>query len=117
MDNDLCISQGKYVHNLLHDFELVEAKGHKNLYPIKEGGDAFTGPYLELVGSLNYLSQCTRPDITTMVSMLSRFNTKPTTASYEAAKNTLRYLKQTKDYGLMFRRQKGNTLRIEAYCD
>eukprot|EP00122_Pirum_gemmata_P005552 Pgem_evm1s5060 len=52
-----------------------------------------------------------------MVSMLSRSNTKPTTASYEAAKNTLRYLKQTKDYGLMFQRQKGNTLRIEAYCD
>eukprot|EP00122_Pirum_gemmata_P021102 Pgem_evm1s19686 len=83
-NGDYLVSQRKYIESLLNNFELDNVKGKKQLYPIHSDHRQFTGPYLELIGSLNYISTCTRPDIATMVSMLSRYNTNPTVSSHEA---------------------------------
>lgn len=59
-------------------------------------------PYRELVGALMYLAICTRPDITYAVSHLSQFNDCYGKIHWTAAKRVLRYLKGTKDLGIMF---------------
>jgi hypothetical protein len=62
-------------------------------------------PYRELVGSLLYLANSTRPDIAFTVSVLSRFCSNPGQAHWEAAINCLRYLKGTSTWGLVYTRQ------------
>ena len=58
--------------------------------------------YQSLVGSLMYLSVCTRPDIAYAVSTLARFSNKPNRSHWTAAKRVLRYLRGTDDYGIAF---------------
>ena len=52
--------------------------------------------YQSLVGSLLYLSVCTRPDITFAVSTLAKFSAKPAQRHWTAAKRVLRYLRGRK---------------------
>ena len=49
--------------------------------------------YREMVGSLIYLTSCTRPDLCFIVSTLSQYLSKPTYAHLNLCKNVLRYLK------------------------
>ena len=55
-----------------------------------------------LVGSLNWLSQGTRPDISTITSLLSQHQANPSPGHVAAAKFAVRYLKGTKDLGISF---------------
>jgi hypothetical protein len=72
--------------------------------------------YSELVGSLMYLSVCTRPDITHAVGALARYMAYPTSVHMEAARGVLRYLAGTHDYGLIY--NKTNTSQpLLGYCD
>ena len=56
--------------------------------------------YRELIGSLQYLSLATRPDITYAVNKLSQFLVNPGRAHLNAAMRVLRYLKGTKHHSL-----------------
>ena len=64
--------------------------------------DTSVFPYRALVGSLLYISVCTRPDISYSVGALGKYNDKPSTAHWTAAKNVLRYLKGTAKRGINF---------------
>jgi hypothetical protein len=59
-------------------------------------------PYRSLIGCLQYLAQCTRPDISLAVGKLARFVENPGRAHWKAAKRVLRYLKHTKEFGVQF---------------
>jgi hypothetical protein len=61
-------------------------------------------PYQSLVGSLMYLAVSTRPDIAHAVSMLSQFNMNFGEQHWRAAKRVLRYLKNTENLGLIFKK-------------
>lgn len=52
-------------------------------------------PYCQLIGSLIFLANGSRPDIAFAVSKLSQFLESPTTTHKSAAKRVLRYLKGT----------------------
>ena len=70
--------------------------------------------YAELIGSLMYLSVCTRPDIAQAVGALARYMAQPTMLHWQAAKGVLRYLAGTADFGINFGGAKAG---LEAYCD
>ena len=56
----------------------------------------------QLVGSLNWLSQGTRPDLSTITSMLARYQNSPTQKHIDAARYAIRYVKQTRHLGIHF---------------
>ena len=59
-------------------------------------------PYHEVVVSLMYATLGTRPDICFAVQTVSRFNSKPGLAHWEAVKRIFRYLKGTKELWLAY---------------
>jgi hypothetical protein len=67
-----------------------------------------------LVGSLQYLADCTRPDIAQAVSVLSRYMQQPTDEHMKAARRVLAYLVGTVGMGLVFG-QRG--LELVGYGD
>ena len=67
----------------------------------KEFEDEDATKYRQLVGRLIYLTT-TRPNISYVVGILSRFMHKPCEGHWLATKRVLRYLKGTQDVGLMY---------------
>ncbi|KAK3240939.1 hypothetical protein CYMTET_49259 [Cymbomonas tetramitiformis] len=60
-------------------------------------------PYRALLGQLQWVARCSRPDIMAAVSVLSRFCTTYGPEHFMALKQVVRYLKGTKDYELVLR--------------
>lgn len=73
-------------------------------------------PYRELLGSLMYLAQGTRPDIAHAVSALSQWNTCFRKIHWRCAKRILRYLKGTINHGLHYSKS-GQSLTGYADAD
>ena len=71
--------------------------------------------YQSVVGSLMYLSVCTRPDIAYAVGTLARYSSKPGRSHWTAVKRVLRYLKGTANHGIVFRG--GASGNIVGYSD
>jgi hypothetical protein len=108
------LHQELYIRQLVEKFGLQDSKvastpmeeGHTlaTEQPWAEGEeeDMANTPYAQLVGSLNYLSSCTRPDIAYSLSVLSRYTGtgKYQRRHWEAAKRVVRYLKGTPRYGV-----------------
>jgi hypothetical protein len=68
----------------------------------KEGNEfEDTTKYIQLMGSLIYLTT-TRPSISFIVGIISRFMQKHCEGHWFVAKRVLGYLKITQDFGLMF---------------
>ena len=115
------LSQKKLTGEILNRFGMSEAKGRS--VPLSQGEkltrdgeplDTGEHPYRELIGSLLYLSVCTRPDIAYAVGALSRYMSAPTTDHWRAAMGILRYLADTRDLGIVF--GKGGLIP-EGYVD
>ena len=58
--------------------------------------------YASAVGSLMYVTLCTRPDIYYSVGMVSRYQSNPGPKHWEAIKHILKYLKRMGDYMLVY---------------
>ena len=71
--------------------------------------------YRRLIGSLNYLSSATRPDITFAVHTLSQFGAKPGITHWDSGLQVLSYLKRTKGYRLSY--NKNTATNLVAYAD
>lgn len=65
-------------------------------------GDLKKIPYQEAVGSLLYLAQGTRPDISFAINDVSRYNSRFNLAHWKAVKRIFRYLKGTINLKLCF---------------
>jgi len=121
-NNDIKIYQRKYIEDLVEKFKQIDANTYNT--PMEAGvhlkkqqeGELITNhPYQSLIGSLLYLSNCTRPDITFAVNKLSSYNANPTELHWKCAKRILNYLKKTKDYGTRF--TKSTYFEINGYSD
>ena len=57
-------------------------------------------PYQEIVGCLQWLAGCTRPDISYTASLLARYSSNPTGTQWEMALRATSYLASTRTLGL-----------------
>ena len=73
-------------------------------------------PYAQLVGCIQYLVVCTRPDIAHATSQVSRFMQNPGPAHWKACLRILRYLKGTMGHKLCFGTPKGEA-RLFGFSD
>lgn len=109
--NHLLIHQESYIKRLLHQFAMTDCKpvstpmdasSKLSVVDDEHVKDGNSFPYRQLVGSLMYLSVCTRPDISYAVSMLAQFFDRATEKHWGAAKRVLRYLSGTAKLGIRF---------------
>lgn len=118
INGSICLSQERFVDTILERFGMTSCNGVAT--PMEPGACLVRSTsenaedsdicdpdqhtlYQSLVGSIMYLMTSTRPDLAFTISSLSKFLAKPTTVHLAAAKRVLRYLKQTKNYGLTYR--------------
>ena len=62
------------------------------------------------VGSLNWLSTQSRPDLATITNILAQHNANPSHGHIKAAKYAIQYLKGTKDLGIAFSSRPNTTM-------
>lgn len=117
----LHLSQRKYILDLLHKYDMMNAKPVSTPMASSpkltlNSGTLLSNPsqYRQLIGSLQYL-QFTRLDIAYAVNRLSQFMHKPTEDHWQAAKRVLRYLAGTPTHGIFF--STNNKLILHAYSD
>ncbi|XP_074301184.1 secreted RxLR effector protein 161-like [Silene latifolia] len=72
-------------------------------------------PYAFVVGSLNCVQTCTRPDISFAVGMLGRYQSNLGMDHWKDVKKVLRYLQSTKELMLTYKRS--NNLEVIGYSD
>lgn len=122
-EQTLKMAQQRLATELVDKFGLKEAKPRSTpmnssirLTQAEESSilDKNTYRYSELVGSLLYLSVCTRPDIAQAVGALTRYMAKPSMEHWTAAKAVLRYIAGTLEQGISF---KQTGAAVEGYCD
>ena len=117
------IGQPAYTTRLLEKQEMLECKPvatpvepgtHLEKLTVEEEA-VNQQQYQSVIGSLMYLSVCTRPDIAYAVGALARHASKPGKPHWTAVKRVLRYLNGTKNQGIIFRR--GESASIVGYSD
>lgn len=123
---DITVSQSSYTNRILHRFrmqdcnpvstpmvkdssQLGKANGEEELNTVF--------PYREAVGALLYLMTCTRPDIAYSVSVASRKLENPTNSDCSKVKRIFRYLKATREIGLVYRSGVPAELKIFSDSD
>ena len=73
--------------------------------------------YRSVVGKLNYLEKATRPDISYIVHQCARFTSEPRKEHGEAIRWLGRYLKGTRDQGIILNPSKGKGLEMFVDAD
>lgn len=118
----ITLCQDAYVERLLEKFNMVDCKPTATPLPLKaqkeeDNNEPFEdiNLYQQLVGSLIYLSNITRPDLAYAVSHLARAMSNPTMNNWIHAKRVLRYLKGTPNLALKY--SKNSTDAIFGYSD
>jgi len=108
------LDQERYVIDMLHMYGFTSLRPAstptsgtiltKEMCPIdqSEKDDMAKAPYRQIVGSLRYLEQCTRPDISFALNRLSRFQVNPGRAHWNELKHLVRYVSGTQAYGLLY---------------
>jgi len=125
----LKLSQTAYIEDMAAKYKFdVDQPNRKVTIPIKTDDPGPSTPltqdkagvYASLVGSLLYLANCTRPDISFAVGVLSRHMARPEENHLKMAKYLLRYCINTKEVGLEFGPSTGsgvNPLSVVGYSD
>ena len=106
--NRLKLSQEYYVEKILRKFEHFDCKPVSTPYDprsqLKKNREHGVGQieYAQIIGSLMYLMNCTRPDIAYAVGRLSRYTQSPNQDHWTTIRRVLKYLRGTINYGLCF---------------
>ncbi|KAG7552374.1 Zinc finger CCHC-type [Arabidopsis thaliana x Arabidopsis arenosa] len=106
--NGYSLTQSHYVEKVLKKF------GHYDDRPVvtpfdptcklskNEGESVSQLEYTQILGSIMYITNCTRPDLAYSLSRLSRYASNPNGEHWNALVRVLRYLKHTMNYGLYY---------------
>ena len=109
------LSQKAFAENLVQLADLTTATSHPTT-PYRSGFPVDAVPETtntadkvqlqnrlrQLVGSMLWLSQGSRPDISTITSMIAQYQNRPSKGHIDAARYAIRYIKQTSDLGIVF---------------
>jgi len=103
----ILLNQHSYIAQLLQRFDMdgcyaQSTPAMRSSVVVSDVGHPTTYPYRELVGSLNYISIVSRPDITNATRMLSKRLNCFDSSDVAHAKRVLRYLSDTKFHGLCY---------------
>lgn len=120
----LSFNQERYLHMILKRFglqncnpaptPLVTGKRLCKGQCPGEGQKPLDVPYAQAVGSLMYAMLCTRPDLAYPVSLVSRYQSNPGPAHWEAVKRIFKYLKGTVRHKLVYQ---ADSLEVLGYSD
>ena len=116
-DGGILLSQEVYADKVLQRFGMSDASIKQTPLTtsktpfVNDGESTKMADYRAIVGSLAYLSLCTRPDLSFAVNWLSRALENPTPAHLMAAKRTLRYLNGTRSVGILMPANGDNVVR------
>ena len=119
-ENGIVLSQEHYIDQLLKKFNYSDAKElsipfDPNVRLKKNVGESVSQHrYSQIIGSLMYLSNCTRPNISYAVCKLSRYTINPSLEHWHAIERIFRYLKGTMNYGIHYC---GVLAVLEGFCD
>ena len=116
-EKSVWIGQPVYTLNVLEKFGLKDAKPVATPVCVSSKLTKATDDdelvdeslYQSAVGSLQYLSTMTRPDITFAVSNVAKYCSKPTKEHWIAVKRIMRYLKGTHNLGLTYKKSDSNS--------
>lgn len=115
------LSQRDFMLKMLERFGMNESKPVRTPMvnvncssDVNEVNKNETYPYRQAIGSLLYLSNGTRPDITYAVNVLSRKQVNFNHNDWIQVKRVFRYLKGTLDFGLKYKSEKND---LECYVD
>ena len=120
------VSQPAYIATLLQNFGLTGAKPASSPVAsdilnttkhLSEPLDTSKFNYTSLVGSLRYLADSTRPDISYITGFLGRYSHNPTKLHWQAGLRVLRYLKDTPNQCLHYRTQFQSSLKAFSDSD
>jgi len=116
----LFVTQQAYIEMALAKFNMTDCK--PVAVPLQPGLDLEPAvapdtklPYQQLIGTLIFASNLTRPDIAFAVSKLARFMNTYDMAHWEVGKKLLRYLQGTKSFGLRY--NSVNDPELSGYTD
>jgi transposase InsO family protein len=70
--------------------------------PFQPGENPAPEHYSSLVGSMLYLANCTRPDLSFSVGACSRFCRQPSSANWQVLRGVLKYVASTCDVGITY---------------
>jgi Reverse transcriptase (RNA-dependent DNA polymerase) len=116
-------SQSTYIKGILKMFHMTDCHGVATPESKHEASEARQldkdedMPYRSIVGKIQYLVSCTRPDLAHANRHLGQFNHCYEWKHFVQAKRVLRYLKQTEDYGLLFQIQDATPTKVDVYTD
>jgi hypothetical protein len=121
------LHQTRYAEEILKRFGMENAHGvdtpmapHSKLSKCEDESKLLNkedkATYQSIVGALMYLMVCTRPDLAFTLSRLSKFCDSPSTVHMKAARYALRYLRQTTNHGIFYRRQ-ASRMHLQGFSD
>ncbi|GJU64890.1 zinc finger, CCHC-type containing protein [Tanacetum coccineum] len=118
---EITIKQTGYINKILKETSMTDSNDTKipmdpgtKLVKAEDGNSVDATYYRSLIGSLRYLLH-TRPDLSYSVGLLSRFMQDPKDHHLKAVKQVIRYIKGTKEHGIIYRKEGG--CKITGYSD
>jgi hypothetical protein len=118
--DEIVLSQSHYIEKVLKKFDVFEESPARtplnpSMHLVKNTGESISQlRYSQIIGSLMYITNCTRLDIAFEVNKFNRFTSNPNRDHWKALTRVLRYLKYTLTYGLHFTKYPAV---LEGYCD
>ncbi|MBW0575962.1 hypothetical protein O181_115677 [Austropuccinia psidii MF-1] len=125
-ESGILLDQQHFIEALLEQYGMTQCKTvntplvpHCHLTPATEeeinSFNELKINFRSAIGSINYLSSATRPDLSFLVSALLQYLEKPGILHWRAFLHILKYLNGTQELGLIYEKSPNNS--IEAYCD
>ena len=110
------IAQKVYINSILERESLSRINSvatpldsNIRLEPNPDGNEGNrSNSFARLLGELQYLANCTRPDIAFAVNRLASYTANPSLQHFAAVKRILRYLAGTQDHGITYSKNHDN---------